>query len=246
MKYLRYRCAKRPMPIMWFAQVLRMSAIALITTVLPLSRAATVWTGQTMSFTKQAGSDWTQPTNQDRMTPNVWITRANIEGLFNIKTESGYTHVLSPADTEWAYGALTNYATLTYKSWETWNGTNPPTMLGKPAVLHLITDDIYLFIQFTEWGARPSAQGGFAYLRSTPPLTPPGPVVISDATVANNQFIFSYNADFNVYYLIQSSSNLIDWIPVATNQTASNPARFTNNIDSDGPWFYRVVRLAAP
>ena len=246
MKYLRHPCAERPMPITWFAQVLWIGAVALIATALPLTHAATVWTGQTIGFTKLAGSDWTQPVNQDRLTANVGITRASREGLFNIKMESAYTHVVSPADTEWAYGALTNYAALSYGPWETWNGTNPPTMLGKPTVLHLITDDIYLAIQFTDWGVHPSAQGGFAYQRSTPAAIPPAPIVIAEPMVANNQFIFSYNADFGVLYLVQNSSNLVNWLPDATNVAVSDPVRFTNRIISNDDWFYRVGRLPNP
>ena len=41
----------------------------------PLSgRAATIWTGPTTTFTDVDGSDPTQAVNQDRLTPNVWIT----------------------------------------------------------------------------------------------------------------------------------------------------------------------------
>ena len=49
-------------------------------------------------------ADWTMEANQDRITDNVWLTRANTRGIFNIKTESNYTDNMSPADTEWAFG----------------------------------------------------------------------------------------------------------------------------------------------
>ena len=45
----------------------------------------------------------TVPTNQDRITSNVWITRGNHNGghIFNIHDETGYA-ATSPAGTEWA------------------------------------------------------------------------------------------------------------------------------------------------
>src|SRR5271169_1045493 len=66
------------------------------------SKAATVWTGPVTAFTDPAGSDPTLPANQDRLTPNVWITRGLENGIYNAKTETGFTHFFSPADTEWA------------------------------------------------------------------------------------------------------------------------------------------------
>src|SRR5438128_1197685 len=122
--------------------------------------AATLWNGPTITFTKPNGSDWTQPANQDRMTADVWLTRDAIQGLFNAATESGYTHFYSPENTAWAYGALANYASLTYTDWEDWNGHSPPSIVARDAVLHLVSDDIYLSIKFTSWGG---SAGGFSY-----------------------------------------------------------------------------------
>jgi hypothetical protein len=68
------------------------------------SVAATIWTGPVTTFTNVVGSDPTFPVNQDRMTPNVWITRGVEQGIYNAKIETGFTHFLSPADTLWAKG----------------------------------------------------------------------------------------------------------------------------------------------
>jgi PEP-CTERM motif len=122
-----------------------------------------VWTGPTISFTNNSVSD------VDVLTANVWLTRGSSQGLFNSRYETGYTRLFSPADTEWAYGQLADYASLSYANWETWNGQKPLTMLGQNAVLHLITDDIYLAIRFTSWGQR---TGGFSYDRSTSAAVP--------------------------------------------------------------------------
>ena len=139
------------------------------------THATTVWNGPTITFSNAIGADWTLPQNQDRMMPNVWITRSSTEGIFNAATESGFTRFFSPADTEWAFGNLSNYASLSYTDWEDWfggpTGGGPVTTVGKPAVVHLISEDIYLSIDFTFWGIRNS---GFAYNRSTPTVPEPG------------------------------------------------------------------------
>src|SRR6186997_3434024 len=70
--------------------------------------APTVWTGPTITFTKTGANpaDVNDPANQDRMTSNVWLTRAGPSsgGMINIAKESSYDFSLhtSPADTLWA------------------------------------------------------------------------------------------------------------------------------------------------
>ena len=86
----------------------------------PLSgRAATIWTGPTTTFVNHAGSDPTQAVNQDRLTADVWITRATTLGIYNAATESGFAHFFSPQNTAWSDGTLANYASLTYVDWDT-------------------------------------------------------------------------------------------------------------------------------
>jgi|SRR5882672_3034131 len=109
----------------------------------PVIPAATVWDGPILSYT-QPGRDPTQPANQDRLTPEVWLTRASSAGLFNARAESSFIRGSSPTGTEWAYGQLSDYSTLSYRNWEAWHGNNPPSSLGRDAVLHLISEDIYL------------------------------------------------------------------------------------------------------
>ena len=127
--------------------------------------AQTIWTGPTMTFTKANFADWTLEENQDRITDNVWITRADIMGIFNIKTESSYTEEFSPEDTEWAFGTTADAFTLSYDTWEETIGT-PPEMMNLDMVVHLITDNIYIDIKFTAWTGGGNG-GGFTYERST-------------------------------------------------------------------------------
>lgn len=131
--------------------------------------APIVWNGPTMSFSKAAFANETLALNQDRITDNVWLTRATTQGLFNIKSESAYTHNLSPSDTLWAHGTTANYSSLTYTDWETWTGGigNVPGIVGQNAVVHLLTDDIYLDLTFTGWGVGGASGGSFSYSRST-------------------------------------------------------------------------------
>lgn len=136
----------------------------------PPARALEIWTGRTFPFVKADGADWTQPVNQDRITPNVWITRKASQGIFNIAQETGYSGV-SPADTEWATGNAINFPSLTFQPWAQWALNNPPGTVGVNAVLHLIAEDVYLDIRFDSWTGG-AVGGGFAYTRAIPPVVP--------------------------------------------------------------------------
>jgi hypothetical protein len=220
------------------AHVLRSVLYALTLGAAPLSRAATVWTGPLMTY-NQRSPDPTQATNQDRITPDVWLTRAASKGLFNAFSETNAT-ALSPTNTEWAFGTLDNYASLHYTNWLAWlNGQSPTTLVGQSAVVHLISDDIYISIQFTLWV--PMGSGGFAYQRSTP-----APVNLSGARLDSGQFSFNYTADPGFAYVVQSSSNLVDWVSLVTNVVPGSPVLFSDPFNSTGTKFYRVSRLPNP
>jgi len=191
------------------AHVLRSVIFVLTLTATLLGRAATVWTGPLITY-NQPSPDPTQAANQDRITPHVWLTRAASKGLFNAFSETNAT-ALSPADTEWAFGTLDNYGSLHYTNWLTWlNGQSPTNLVGQQAVVHLISEDIYISIQFTLWV--PMGSGGFAYQRSTP-----APANLSGATVNGGDFSFNYTADAGFTYIVQSSSDLVNWTSVVTN-----------------------------
>lgn len=205
----------------------------------PATAAPTIWTGPTISYT-QPGTDPTQSANQDRLTDSVWITRGPSMGIFNAVTESSYTHDVSPTGTRWAYGSLANYATLTYAPWEVWNGKKPPTMVGQDAVLHLIAEDIYLSIKFTVW---PGILGGFSYERSTPPPVAP---TLSNPQLQQNQFVFTANTTVGLAYVLESSSNLVQWVAVTTNVASGSTLNYTNNFIPTQPRYYRVGQRPAP
>ncbi len=199
-------------------------------------RAGSVWTGPAIIYDQPAPVP-TQVTNQDHLTPKVWLTRAASKGLFNAYSETNAT-ALSPADTEWAFGTLDQHASLNYTNWLAWlNGQSPTTLVGQPVVLHLVSEDIYLSVQFTNWV--PGGSGGFAYERSTP-----SPTSLSGTEMVGGDVVFGYNADAGFSYVIESSSNLVNWLPLATNTAIGNPAQFSGAFNAmAGVQFYRVQRL---
>src|SRR5689334_18937582 len=148
--------------------------------------AATVWNGPVISFTKANGSNPTLAANQDRLTSNVWISRGSSQGIYNAQNEGGFGHFVSPAGTQWADGALANFASLSYTDWNSWaKGVHagPPSTVGVNAVVHLVADDIYLSVKFTSWTSG-GAGGGFSYLRSTPVPEPSVALLVATAIVA--------------------------------------------------------------
>ena len=129
-----------------------------------------IWTHGQLTFTKANSADWTLPANQDRITDEVWLTRQNTAGLFNIRVESQYnkTSRLSPVGTEWAAGDINDWNTLTYQSFFAYglNKVGSNILSLGPSVLHLITEDIYIQIEFTAWTGG-GGGGGFSYTRTT-------------------------------------------------------------------------------
>lgn len=138
------------------------------------AQASTIWNGPTVSE-----GDGSQP---NTLTAHVVIVRDGSQGIYNAVSESFFTHFFSPQDTEWADGTTANYASLSYTNWNTWAKNihgGPPSTVGVNAVVHLITDDIYLNITFTSWGIG----GGYSYNRSTPsPANLPPTVSITSPT----------------------------------------------------------------
>ena len=86
--------------------------------------AQTIWTGSTTTFIREKNGDWTLEANQDRITRNVLLTRANKGGIFNFAIEPTGASTISSKDTKWAYGTTANYASLTYQNLKALKGGN--------------------------------------------------------------------------------------------------------------------------
>ncbi|MCF8219228.1 MAG: T9SS type A sorting domain-containing protein [Bacteroidales bacterium] len=130
----------------------------------------TIWDGPDMTFTKADNADYTLSANQDSITSNVIITRASSGSIFNIAQENSASNN-SPVDTEWAIGTTADINSLTFSSFRSiTSGGGGSIQLNHPMVLHLITDDIFIDVQFTSWTSGQNG-GGFEYVRSTQPTT---------------------------------------------------------------------------
>jgi len=129
-----------------------------------------IWSGAPITFSKASNADHTLEANQDRITDDIWITRANNMGIFNIKAETAYTKTVSPAGTEWAFGTTANIASLNFQVWAAAVNFNPRNgMVGQDMVVRLISENIFIDIRFLNWvdGMSGGGGGGFSYTRST-------------------------------------------------------------------------------
>jgi hypothetical protein len=155
------------------------------------SQAATVWTGPNINYTKSAS------TPADTIVAGkVVLQRGSSEVLFNTAAGETFGGLSSPADTEWAFGTINNFASLTYQSMgslrTTAGGDLSAKLLNQNMVVHLINEDIYFSIKFTTWGRFGS--GTVAYTRSTAgAVTPPSPTV--SITSPANAAVFTAPAD---------------------------------------------------
>ena len=130
--------------------------------------AATVWNGPEVFFEKNTDG-------QDFITDQVILARGFTAGIYNAAQESGFSSG-SPADTEWAFAnnlnvgkdvSAANYQDLFFTDWRSAVKSNPPSVVGVDAVLHLISEDIFIDIRFTDWGIGPDSGTNFAYYRAS-------------------------------------------------------------------------------
>jgi len=140
-----------------------------------VAQAQEVWTGPDLAFTKGNFVPWSLPANQDEITANVRFARKDTGPMFNAVVDPGGPSGCgggAPSDTEWATGSAANWAALTFEPLLPWADCSPTSVIGVNAVLHLISDDIYIDIRFTSWTQ--GGGGGFGFVRSTetPPTVP--------------------------------------------------------------------------
>ncbi|MFH1853586.1 MAG: T9SS type A sorting domain-containing protein [Candidatus Neomarinimicrobiota bacterium] len=124
--------------------------------------------GEEIYFEKQDYANWNLPENQDRITDDVWLTRQNNNGLFNIAVEGSCDDYTSPSGTEWWWGP-TNQFDPTEDSYEAFKPAANFELSDLPESvmsLHLIDEDRYYDVYFHDWSC--CDNGGFAYTRMTP------------------------------------------------------------------------------
>jgi len=136
----------------------------------PIETGPTIWACPEITFTKQDGTDFTDPANQDFFTENVIISRASTGGqIFNVANNDNPTDAQNvPSGVEWAIGRTDDLANLTFGGFREIIGRPRTNIVNLDLVMHLLEDDIFLNITFTSWSRGRGGNGGFSYRRATP------------------------------------------------------------------------------
>ncbi len=74
----------------------------------------------------------------------------------------------------------------------------------------------------------------------------PTAVALSSSRMTNGVFAFNYAANPGLTYVIQRSSNLVNWVSLVTNAPMSNSVHFTDGFAPGGVRYYRVGRMPNP
>jgi archaellin len=204
---------------------------------LPLSHAATLWTGTNINFTESANSK-----SDVILAGKVVLTRGSNQVLYNTAAGETSAGASSPADTKWAFGTLTNFTKLSYQSLESIriaaNGDLAGRILNQQMVMHLTNEDIYLSVRFTAWGQH--GAGGFAYTRSTPVMSVQPTVSITGSTGANVILTWPTNS---TTFTLQSTTNFGSpgvWTAVSPGPVVVNGLNTVTNPISATQQFYRL------
>jgi hypothetical protein len=164
------------------ARIWRFTVIAMALLVSYRASAATLWTGPNITF-QQFNPD---PT--DVIVPGAVELSRGVNGpLYNTAAgEMSANGFSSPVDTLWAFGSINNYSNLNYVTLASIrNGAHADfadVILNQPMVVHLLNEDIYVSIMFTDWPQH--MMGGFTYVRSTAPAVPPTVSITNPASSA--------------------------------------------------------------
>ncbi len=115
--------------------------------------------------------DYAEPydsTAQDRITPEVWITRANSHPIFNAYSEDGYSPESgSPDGTSWALGSTDSQdSQWNYSSFDEVIGHGERTTIpGQTMSLFIPADTLYFDVEWLTWKSNNDG-GGFSYRRT--------------------------------------------------------------------------------
>jgi hypothetical protein len=207
------------------------------------SQGQTIWDFGSLSFSNSGG------VGTDVISAQTSLTRGPTQPVFNSACEPGPIQSCSwnPCNTEWAYGVIANWNTLTYGNLYTVNGCSPPSMVGQSMVCHLIAENIYLQITWNSWGA--GGSGGFSYTRTTGPsvaCTGSNGGTISPGTVsscAGNTVPMSsvgYDVGLGASYQWEvSSTSGSGFVPVTGGSGATTPSYTTAPLPV-GTFYYRL------
>lgn len=77
-------------------------------------------------------------------------------------------------------------------------------------------------------------------------VTPIATSLTNAAKFSGTNFQFNYPANVGLSYVVQRSTDLINWISLVTNTASSNPVVFVDAAATNTPNFYRVGRMPNP
>jgi plastocyanin len=79
-------------------------------------------------------------------------------------------------------------------------------------------------------------------------VTPIAVMLTNEKNTSETSFQFSYGDNVGLSYVVQRATSLVppNWVPIATNVAASNPANYVDSNATSNPAFYRVGRLPNP
>lgn len=124
--------------------------------------------GQGLEQPQFTRPSWDVNLSVDEISPLVHITRDIDYELFNAVPEQYCDNNVSPADTEWAGIFDEDQGDPTLLSYSTWDNVvdgDPQYTVDRIMYLHLITEDRYFKVLFSNWGTNSYLGGGFAYTR---------------------------------------------------------------------------------
>jgi hypothetical protein len=225
------------------------AVFALAAVLLPAAHAAaTIWNGPTTNFVQQAVA-FGQPPQADVLIPGaVSLTRNGSKWLYNTNVEPA-ADFGTPSDTEWSFGALSDYASLTYQTFDSFRdgALNSVLTNGGPMVCHLINEDIYLSIKFTQW---PHGGGLIKYTRTTPNAVAPPPTPTVDIIVPTNGTVFAAPADILISANASVSTGTVTNVTFFGNANIlgskqTGPFTITANGLGSGSYALKAVATAA-
>lgn len=172
------------------------------------SVAQTIWNTGNVNFSQTAAGQY------DAITPQTHLGRTTVLNNFVCQNVSGgQSCSFNVCNTQWAYGSIANWNTLTYNNLYTVNGCTPPDMIGRPMVLHLLSENIYLQVTFNSWTA---GSPSFSYTRTTGSTLP---VLLSAFTGSRkgtaNALSWTTSTEINSsHFNVQRSTNGTDYTTI--------------------------------
>jgi hypothetical protein len=214
----------------------------LAATTIELRAATTIWNGPRTNYVQTAAH------SVDVLIPGaVSLTRDTNHWLYNPAGGDLGPAIGTPSNTEWAFGELADYASLSYASFDSYrDGDLEALLVNQDMVVHIINQDIYFALTFTNW----PAHGGFiSYSRTTPSVAAPTPSV----TITNpaGSSIFAAPANVTVAANATVSSGTVTNVSFFANTNTSlgasltAPFHVTANSLSAGSYALTAVATAA-